>query len=134
MNIINNAIDALDEFNQQRTLEEIKANPSIIKISTKVVDKDWVAIAITDNGQGMTEEVSSKLFDPFFTTKPVGKGTGLGLSISYQIVTEKHCGKIRCDSALGKGTQFVVQIPIQQHISHKSKKTDMLIEPIWDLG
>jgi signal transduction histidine kinase len=58
--------------------------------------------------------VCRHLFDPFFTTKPVGKGTGLGLSISYQIVVEKHGGRIHCNSDLGQGTEFIVEIPIRQ--------------------
>ena len=63
---------------------------------------------------GINQEVKSKLFDPFFTTKPVGKGTGLGLSISYQILTQKHSGKLYCNSELGQGTEFVLEIPIRQ--------------------
>jgi urea transport system substrate-binding protein len=62
----------------------------------------------------MTEEVKVQLFDPFFTTKPMGKGTGLGLSISYQIVVEKHQGILRCDSVPGEGTEFSIEIPMQQ--------------------
>jgi signal transduction histidine kinase len=62
----------------------------------------------------MTESVCQRLFDPFFTTKAVGKGTGLGLSISYQIVVKKHGGQIKCISALGQGTEFVIEIPITQ--------------------
>jgi signal transduction histidine kinase len=62
----------------------------------------------------MTEETRDRIFDPFFTTKPVGKGTGLGLSISYQIVVEKHGGQLKCISALDRGTEFVVEIPIKQ--------------------
>jgi signal transduction histidine kinase len=60
----------------------------------------------------MSEAVQHKIFDPFFTTKPVGSGTGLGLSISYQIVVEKHKGQLSCVSALGKGTEFIVEIPV----------------------
>jgi signal transduction histidine kinase len=71
-----------------------------------------VVIRITDNGMGMTEEVQQKLFNPFFTTKPIGKGTGLGLPISYQIVVEKHRGELRCCSVPGRGTQFVIELPI----------------------
>ena len=75
---------------------------------------EWVVIRITDNGMGMSEVVREKIFDPFFTTKPVGSGTGLGLSISYQIIVEKHNGQIRCVSALGQGTEFIVEIPVSQ--------------------
>jgi signal transduction histidine kinase len=62
----------------------------------------------------MTEKVKQKLFDPFFTTKPVGQGTGLGLSISYQIIVEKHSGILRCESELGKGCEFWIEIPLDQ--------------------
>lgn len=66
---------------------------------------------------GMTPEVQQRLFDPFFTTKPVGVGTGLGLSISYQIVVEKHNGKLLCHSELGQGTEFVIEIPVSHNES-----------------
>lgn len=114
MNLLTNAIDAIDEQNQGRTPEEIQINPSIIRIKTELLGDRHIAICIADNGPGMTEQVKVRLFDPFFTTKPVGTGTGLGLSISYQIVVEKHGGKISCYSQLGQGTEFVIQIPIQQ--------------------
>ncbi|SRR5579883_2192660 len=110
MNILSNGIDALDEYNQQRTLEEIKNNPSKIWIRTEIIDNNWIAIRITDNGPGMTEKVRQQIFDPFFTTKPVGKGTGLGLSISYQIVN-KHGGLLHCVSEVGLGTEFIIEIP-----------------------
>lgn len=101
MNMLSNAIDALEE----------SAHPQPqIRIQTQK-QEDFVVISIADNGLGIPEELYSKLFDPFFTTKPVGKGTGLGLSISYQIV-EKHRGTITVDSQSGKGTQFVITIPI----------------------
>lgn len=105
MNILSNAIDAL---------EESAISLPTITIRTSVIDTHWVKVSITDNGVGIREDVCSKLFDPFFTTKPVGKGTGLGLSISYQIVTEKHGGKIECHSTVGQGTEFTVKIPVQQ--------------------
>ncbi len=117
MNIITNGLDALEEYNHQRSLEEIKINPSIIKISTEVVDNNWVQIRIADNGTGIPKEVQNRLFDPFFTTKSIGKGTGLGLSISYQIVVEKHKGELQCISTPGEGAEFVIKIPLkQQHL------------------
>ncbi|MEH2167735.1 MAG: PAS domain-containing protein [Nostoc sp.] len=82
-----------------------------------LIQEDHVIIRIADNGLGMTEEVRKRLFDPFFTTKPVGKGTGMGLSISYQIVVQKHGGKIQCISAPGEGAEFVVMIPLKQQPS-----------------
>lgn len=111
MNLLVNAIDAIDEYNLKRSPQEIKCNPGTIWIRTKVLDGKWVEIRIIDNGLGMTAEVQQRLFDPFFTTKKVGKGTGLGLAISYQIVVEKHRGKLQCISAPGKGAEFVIQIP-----------------------
>ncbi|MGF1494026.1 MAG: ATP-binding protein [Microcoleaceae cyanobacterium] len=110
MNILSNAIDALDELDQERTLEDVKAHPSQIEISTSY-DSGWISIHIKDSGIGIDEAARSKLFDPFFTTKPVGKGTGLGLSISYQIIVEKHQGKLDCISAPGQGTEFVIKLP-----------------------
>lgn len=113
MNLIANAIDVLEESVQQRAQDKQLAQPSTIWISTRVKTEDWVQIMIADNGLGMSETVQSNIFDPFFTTKPIGKGTGLGLSISHQIVTEKHKGRMWCDSTLGEGTKFVIEIPIR---------------------
>jgi signal transduction histidine kinase len=73
-----------------------------------------ILIRIADNGPGMSELVKTRLFDPFFTTKPVGQGIGLGLSISYQIVVEHHRGVLTCTSTPGQGTEFWIEIPIQQ--------------------
>ncbi|MGB3790363.1 MAG: ATP-binding protein, partial [Phormidesmis sp.] len=110
VNLMSNAIDALED----RRLPQAGANGCTLWVSTQVIADGSVQIAVADNGQGIPEAVCSRIFDPFFTTKPVGKGTGLGLSISYQIITEKHHGTISCDSEIGKGTKFVVQLPIQQ--------------------
>jgi signal transduction histidine kinase len=114
MNIIANAIDALEDYNHQREFEEIKNNLSTITIQTTMINSQAIRVLIADNGPGMPENVRKRLFDPFFTTKPVGKGTGLGLSISYQIVVEKHGGSLRCESAPGKGTEFWIEIPVSQ--------------------
>ncbi len=111
MNILANAIDALEESNYGRNLAEIKANPQQITITTSVLDKS-VEIAIADNGKGMSESVKSKIFDHLFTTKAVGKGTGLGLAIAKSIVEETHGGKLTCHSVLGEGTEFVIEIPV----------------------
>jgi len=71
-----------------------------------------IIIRISDNGIGMSENVRQHIFDPFFTTKPVGSGTGLGLAISHQIIVDKHQGKISCVSELGKGTEFIIELPV----------------------
>ncbi|MBD2495892.1 ATP-binding protein [Nostoc sp. FACHB-280] len=114
MNILNNAIDALEERDAQRTLKEIQASPSRIRIYTEVVNETQIAIKIADNGLGIPEDIQQRIFDPFFTTKPIGKGTGMGMSISYQIITENHHGTLECISSPGKGTEFVIVIPLKQ--------------------
>ncbi|MFN6465078.1 MAG: sensor histidine kinase, partial [Nostoc sp. DedVER02] len=101
------------ENNTKLTYKEIQENPSQIKIRTSVVDSKWLEIAIADNGVGISKEFQQRIFDPFFTTKPVGKGTGMGMSISYQIITEKHGGKLECFSTPGVGTEFIIQIPLR---------------------
>ncbi|HAX88234.1 MAG TPA: hypothetical protein DCY91_18690 [Cyanobacteria bacterium UBA11370] len=140
INIISNAIDALE---QSATGTPQNPSPRIT-IRTKLIDRSEypqeslcyltephpnqnidlnlltqhhsqsVVIQIADNGAGMTESVKARLFDPFFSTKPVGQGTGLGLSICYQIVVEHHHGILNCTSAPGEGTEFWIEIPIQQ--------------------
>lgn len=112
MNILANAIDSLYEYNVQRTVDEIQDNPSEIRICTHQLNESWIQIRIIDNGTGIPENIRDKLFNPFFTTKPVGQGTGLGLSISYQIIVDKHSGKLYCNSTQGKSTEFVIEVPI----------------------
>ena len=114
MNILANAIDALEEINTQRVACSIDKHPCCITISTSVVDSQWVKIAIADNGNGIPESIQTQIFNPFFTTKPIGKGTGMGMAISYQIITEKHGGTLRCFSTPEKGTEFEICIPVQQ--------------------
>ncbi|MFB2919651.1 trifunctional serine/threonine-protein kinase/ATP-binding protein/sensor histidine kinase [Aerosakkonema funiforme] len=140
MNILANAIDALEEAQGQPLPLPVRSggerekgerqensplplspafpcfpieNPQIC-IATEVLDGNQVAVRIKDNGPGIRKEVLSRLFDPFFTTKPVGKGTGLGLSISYQIVVEKHGGQLKCVSSPGEGCEFIIEIPVRQ--------------------
>lgn len=121
MNLLSNAIDALEIACLEDSLSDnyppsLTANlpTPFIQIRTAVIDQQSVAIHIVDNGTGIPEAIQHRLFNPFFTTKPIGKGTGLGLSISYQIVTEKHQGKLYCNSSLGRGTEFVIELPIRR--------------------
>ncbi len=111
MNILSNAIDALEEAMENNSIQ-----PQI-QIRTQQITPEAITIHITDNALGIPETQLAKIFDPFFTTKPIGKGTGLGLSISYQIITEKHNGQLECLSKPGKGTEFIIQIPITQKSS-----------------
>ncbi|TVP61882.1 MAG: GAF domain-containing protein [Nodularia sp. (in: Bacteria)] len=114
MNILSNAIDALEESRMNRKEENSVSAPTMW-ISTQIAtDQSRLLIRIADNGLGMTEEVKKRIFDPFFTTKSVGKGTGLGLAISYQIIVEKHRGAMECISEIGKGTEFWIEIPIKR--------------------
>ena len=112
MNIMANAIDALEEDSHRESIAANEANPRLIKISTQILDSEVVEIRISNNGPEITESVMKQLFNPFFTTKPVGKGTGLGLSIGYQIITARHKGELHCISAPGKGAEFIIKIPI----------------------
>ncbi|MEO0517929.1 MAG: response regulator [Cyanobacteria bacterium P01_A01_bin.116] len=112
MNILSNAIDALEE----------KFEPSHdnwipeIRICTELASEDKVNIHIFDNGPGIPKDLQKKIFDPFFTTKPVGKGTGLGMSISHEIIAEKHHGTLSCQPIEPHGTQFTITIPTFQKV------------------
>jgi signal transduction histidine kinase len=123
MNILANAIDALEEGTPHSPIPTIRICTEVIEgvsvdaaqlpVKGKPLDSGGrVVIRFADNGSGMTEDVHQRLFDPFFTTKPVGSGTGLGLAISYQIVVEKHRGQLLANSEMGKGTEFVIEIPL----------------------
>lgn len=109
MNLIANAVDALDEATRSGQLTQLVH----IRIQTDLIQETYVRIQISDNGPGIPSNVREKLFDPFFTTKPVGKGTGLGLSISYKIITDTHKGKIWCESSPELGTEFLIEIPVK---------------------
>ncbi|MEG5041645.1 MULTISPECIES: AAA family ATPase [unclassified Microcoleus] len=114
MNLLANAIDALEESNQGRSMEAIKANPHCITVRTSQLGNRHIKIQIADNGAGMTESVKQRIFDHLFTTKAVGKGTGLGLAIARQIVVETHGGTINVNSTLGGGSEFEIVLPISE--------------------
>ncbi len=114
MNILNNAIDAMDSYTADNNLIETTSINKKIIIKTKMINNKFITIHIADNGAGIPAEIRNRIFDPFFTTKPVGKGTGLGLSISYQIVTATHRGSLQYITVPGKGTEFIIKLPIKQ--------------------
>ncbi|HYW19002.1 MAG TPA: amino acid permease [Nodularia sp. (in: cyanobacteria)] len=114
MNILANAIDALEESLINSRINEQEIKQSQIIIHTEITQAQQVMIRIQDNGVGIPENIQMRLFEPFFTTKPVGKGTGLGLSISYKVITEKHRGNLQCISKIGLGTEFMITIPLKQ--------------------
>lgn len=124
MNILSNAVDALEEVGERN----LQLSHPCITIRTESHQDGWVNIYVSDNGIGISKEAQDKLFDPFFTTKPVGKGTGLGLAISYQIIAEKHAGKLKCHSEQGQGTEFVISIPkkVSEHVDLLSAKSSTI--------
>ncbi|MBD2440273.1 sensor histidine kinase [Nostoc sp. FACHB-110] len=110
MNILANAIDALDESTSCLSYQEIKSQHPEITVRTFAED-NYIKISIHDNGKGMSEEIKQRIFDHLFTTKAVGKGTGLGLAIAKQIVEQTHGGNLSCQSIIGEGTEFIIEIP-----------------------
>ncbi len=102
LNIINNAAQATPEGGS-------------LVIETFQDAPEFVNIRISDNGSGIDQEHLRKIFDPFFTTKEIGQGTGLGLSIVYKIIKE-HGGNINVDSELGKGSSFLISLPVKQNV------------------
>jgi signal transduction histidine kinase len=111
MNIIANAIDAMEKANEGKSYGEILAAPNCVTIRTAVA-QNAVVVSFQDNGSGMPPEVQERIFEHLYTTKEVGKGTGLGLAIAHQIVTVKHRGTITVESQPGAGTTFVITLPI----------------------
>ncbi|WP_017306947.1 PAS domain-containing protein [Spirulina subsalsa] len=112
-NLITNGIDAIKQRNRQWDNAAILEDPGCILINTTLLNKHWIKITISDNGVGIDPNKISQIFDPFYTTKGVGNGTGLGLSVSYQIIVNNHQGRLYCESELGKGTKFIIELPIQ---------------------
>ncbi len=109
LNLLVNAAHAIGE--------KLKENPELtkglIKISTRRKD-DWVEIRISDTGTGIPEDARDRIFEPFFTTKEVGKGTGQGLAIVRNVVVDKHQGTIDFETEVGKGTTFIIRLPLSQ--------------------
>ncbi|MHC5936725.1 sensor histidine kinase [Nostoc sp.] len=112
MNLICNALDAIEEIQKNQDFEEISKYPGVIRIQTESIG-ERVILRIADNGSGISEADRTKIFDAFYTTKTIGKGTGLGLSIAYQIVVNNHRGKLTFDSTQSDGTEFVIELPIR---------------------
>jgi signal transduction histidine kinase len=107
MNMLNNAIYAIT------TNKALQPMEGRLEIKTRLLNDNYITVSITDNGIGMPPEVKAKIFEPFYTTKEVGKGTGLGMSITYTII-EDHKGTIEVESEVGKGTSFIITLPITQ--------------------
>lgn len=109
LNILNNGAHAM--FESPKDIQP----KFILRLSHEQVG-NLLRIEIEDNGPGMDKDTSKRIFEPFFTTKPVGVGTGLGLSVSYFIITENHNGSIDISSELGKGSNFIIRLPIERKV------------------
>jgi len=115
INIFNNAIDSLQQKDNQTPLAAIQENPNTLTITTSTTTRDGkgaIELRIKDNGVGILEVDRQHLFNPFFTTKEVGKGTGMGLAISYQIISDCHQGTLECISTPDAGAEFVIHLPL----------------------
>ena len=121
MNIVANAIDALDEQMEESRSREVWDQKPQITLQTRCRDRSWLEITISDNGPGIPAEVRNRIFDPFFTTKEIGQGTGMGMSISYQIVTERHRGRLSVTSQPGEGTQFLIALHMHKEELRKTR-------------
>ena len=107
LNLFNNAFYATNEKSKSAD-ENYKP---LVSIRTKKIN-DKVEIIVSDNGNGIPQNIIDKIFQPFFTTKPTGQGTGLGLSLAYDIITKEHNGTIKVESKEGEGSEFIIQLPI----------------------
>jgi two-component system NtrC family sensor kinase len=114
-NLINNAIDAMAHDGGTLTISSHHK-------------ENYLVIAVSDTGEGIPEANLNRIFDPFFTTKPVGKGTGLGLSICYGII-EKMGGKLEVESTVGKGTTFLISLPLQMDADRQHQDAQPSLEP-----
>ncbi len=106
LNILINAAHAIGDV-----VKGAANGKGAIRVSTRAID-DSVEVRIRDTGSGIAEHIRSRVFDPFFTTKGVGKGTGQGLAIAHSVIVEKHCGSITFESEQGRGTTFIIRIPL----------------------
>ena len=118
LNFIVNAAHAIEERQQANSTEK-----GFIKVTVRKISPELI-IQISDNGIGMSEQVRQRIFDPFFTTKGVGKGTGQGLSLAYNVIVEKHKGRIEVDSVENSGTTFSVCLPLKQKLTDEDPHTE----------
>lgn len=107
LNMVINAVHAISDVVGN------EGSKGLIKISTHKIGNEWAEIRISDSGSGIKEEHRSRIFDPFYTTKEVGKGTGQGLGIAHRVIVEKHGGTITFETELGRGTTFIIRLPLK---------------------
>jgi signal transduction histidine kinase len=111
LNLIVNAAHAIGDV-----VKKTEGARGTIRISTRL-DGDWVEIRVSDTGAGIPEEIRHRIFEPFFTTKAVGKGTGQGLAIARSVVVDKHGGTLEFESEVGRGTTFIIRLPVHDNIA-----------------
>lgn len=107
LNLVVNAVDAIAETRREEDV------PGRIRVRTRVVGA-WGEIVVEDSGCGIPRALQQKIFEPFFTTKTVGQGSGQGLAIAYHIVTDKHGGELRVESEPGRGSRFIIRLPLAE--------------------
>ncbi|MEO1210558.1 MAG: ATP-binding protein [Cyanobacteria bacterium J06638_20] len=127
MNLMSNALDALDDKKASLSKAEAESWDPTITISIQCDELDHLTVTVTDNGCGIVEEKISRVFDEFYTSKPIGVGTGLGLSITREIIEKKHNGTIRCISQVGQGTTFLIALSVR-HIMIDQVQRERLAE------
>ncbi len=110
LNLFNNAFYAV---NEQKKIADENYQPTASVQTKKINNK--VEIKVSDNGNGIPQNIFAKIFQPFFTTKPTGQGTGLGLSLSYDII-KAHGGEIKVETKEGEGSEFIITVPLKQNI------------------
>jgi len=118
LNLIVNAADAIAD-----KLGEGSEDKGMISISTRR-DGEWAEIRVADTGSGIPEEIRERILDPFFTTKEVGKGSGQGLAIAHSIIVDKHGGTLAFETEMGKGTTFVIRLPIEQDVPSEAEQDE----------
>ena len=114
LNLVINAIDAVDEAGKGRGRIEIETS----------AEDDYVQIYMSDTGCGVPETLKQKIFDPFFTTKPVGKGTGQGLALAKDTIVKGHGGKLTLVEKDGFATTFLIQLPLKGELQQPLIDTD----------
>lgn len=113
LNIINHAIDALEDSAQElEELESLKFKP-VILISTQVLDPQRISIEIADNDMAMSKDITAQISDQFLVAKPAEPTIASGLAVSYRIIVEQHKGEFKCFSEPGKGTRFLIELPLR---------------------
>ncbi|HYJ65346.1 MAG TPA: ATP-binding protein, partial [Parafilimonas sp.] len=113
LNLFNNAFYAVNEKLTANRLPLTDNYKPTVTVQTKKLN-DKVEIKITDNGNGIPQNIIDKIFQPFFTTKPTGEGTGLGLSLAYDIITKEHNGTIKVESKEGEGGEFIIDLSLKE--------------------